>query len=94
MFKSQLLALLQVNRRDGVLSMPDVKRFYDDAAKAYAKEYAKYKTTFEQWLNYLTSNGLVLHHPSPNERIEITVRGKDFLKYLTHWGRGPDTKRL
>lgn len=93
-FKSQLLALLELNRRDGVLHMIDVKRFYHEASSMYAKEYAEYNTTFDKWLSYLTSNGLALHHPSPNERIEITVRGKDFLKYLTHWGRGPDSKRL
>jgi hypothetical protein len=93
-FRSQLLVLLEINRSDGVAALSDVKRFYDEAAKTYPKEYAKYDTTFDKWLGYLISNGLVLHHPSPNERIEITVRGKDFLKYLTHWGKGPDSKRL
>lgn len=28
--------------------------------------------------------GLLVEHPS--QMLEITHRGKDFLKYLTHWG--------
>ncbi len=90
MFRSQLLALIEVNRHSGVLPLSTTKTFYDAAAQEYPKEYAD--DSFERWLSYLTKNLLVLKHPS--EMVEITVRGKDFLKYLTHWGREPKDKRL
>lgn len=90
MFRSQLLSLLEINRNGGVLALASVKVFYDDAAIAHPKEYAN--ETFERWLSYLPKNGLILRHPS--EMIEITVRGKDFLKFLTHWGREAKDKRL
>jgi hypothetical protein len=92
MYKSQLLALQEVNRRNGLLPVSEAKRHYEDALREYAQEYARTPTAFEQWLQYLSANGLVLRHPS--EMLEITERGKDFLKYLTHWGRGADLKRL
>jgi hypothetical protein len=90
MFRSQLLALLEINRNSGRLPLAKVRDFYDAAAKAYPTEYAD--DTFERWFSYLTQNGLVIHHPS--EMVEITVRGKEFLKYLAHWGREPKDKRL
>jgi hypothetical protein len=90
MFRSQLLALMQINRKGGMLPKSDVKTFYDEAAKEYTTQYAK--DNFDRWFSYLTKNGLVLDHPS--QMVEITVRGKDFLKYLTHWGKEPKDKRL
>jgi hypothetical protein len=90
MFKSQLLALLDVNKHNGILPIADVKSGYNSAAEEYPDHYAN--DSFERWLSYLTKNGLVLNHPSG--MIEITVRGKDFLKYLVHWGREPNNKRL
>lgn len=90
MFRSQLLALMEVNRNSGVLSLAKVKGFYDKAADEYPKDYAS--DSFDRWFSYLVKNQLVLHHAS--DMVEITVRGKDFLKYLTHWGREPQDKRL
>jgi hypothetical protein len=90
MFCSQLLALIDINRNNGILPLSKVKAFYDVAAQGYPKEYAD--DSFDRWLSYLTNNVLVLKHPS--EMVEITLRGKDFLKYLTHWGREPKDKRL
>jgi hypothetical protein len=90
MFRSQLLALTEVNRNSGMLPIAKVKGFYDRAAEEYKQEYAD--DNFERWFSYLTKNLFVLHHGS--DMIEITVRGKDFLKYLTHWGREPKDKRL
>lgn len=89
MFRSQLLALQAVNSA-GLLAIGKVQEFYETAAKEFPKNYAT--DTFERWLSYLVSNGLVLSHPSG--MVEITVRGKDFLKYLTHWGREAKSKRL
>jgi hypothetical protein len=90
MFRSQLLALLEVNRQNGVLPKTKVKGFYEKAAEEYPKDYTD--DTFDRWFSYLTKNGLVIDHPS--NMVEITVRGKDFLKYLTHWGRESKDKRL
>jgi hypothetical protein len=90
MYQSQLMALLEINRNGGIVPIDKIKALYDKAAQKYPKEYAK--DTFERWLSYLAKNGLVLNHPSG--MVEITIRGKDFLKYLTHWGRELDAKRL
>ncbi len=86
-FRSQVLALMEINRR-GFVPIADVRAFYDKAAIEYPDRYAKY--SFEGWMEFLKSNGLLLWHPSG--MIEITVRGKDFLKFLTHWGRYPDDR--
>jgi hypothetical protein len=80
MFRSQLLALLEINRNAGILPMEKLRSFYDAASQEYPQEYAS--DSFERWLSYLTNNLLVLRHPS--DMVEITVRGKEFLKFLTH----------
>jgi hypothetical protein len=90
MYRSQLLALMEVNRNGGVLPKAQVRAFFEKAQAEYPNEYET--DSFERWFSYLTRNGLVLDHPS--DMVEITVRGKDFLKYLTHWGREPKDKRL
>jgi hypothetical protein len=90
MFKSQLVALLEINKHQGALPIANVKTIYIRASEEYPDHYAN--DTFERWLGYLTKNGLVLNHPTGI--VEITVRGKDFLKYLVHWGREPNDKRL
>lgn len=63
---------------------------YAEAVKAFPEELKQY--TFDIWLSYLVKNELLLRHPS--EMLEITTKGKDFLKYLTHWGRDDKLKRL
>ena len=40
----------------------------------------------------MTSQVLLVVHPS--NMVEITLRGKDFLKYLLHYGREPDQRSL
>jgi len=89
-YRSQLLALLELNRQNGLLPLPAVKTYYDQAAIAHPTRYASYP--FDEWLSYMKTNLLILHHPS--DMIEITVRGKDFLKYLLHWGREADQRVL
>jgi hypothetical protein len=85
-FKSQILALMELNRQ--ILTIAQVKEFYDKAAAAHPDRYAKY--SFEHWMAFLTSNVLLIWHPSG--MVQITVRGKDFLKYLTHCGRYADDR--
>jgi hypothetical protein len=89
-FKSQLLALLELNRKNGHLPLADIKSFYNQAAASRPEYYVRY--TFDQWLSYMKSQLLLIVYPS--NMVEITLRGKDFLKYLLHNGREPDQRTL
>jgi hypothetical protein len=86
-FKSQLLMLTELNRSNFPVS--NAKVYYDKAAVDYPNLYPKY--SFEQWLNYLMSEQLLIRHPS--DMLEITHKGRDFLKYLAHWGRDINVKK-
>jgi len=88
-FKSQLLLLHELNRRL-LLPLAGAKTFYDKAAIDFPDRYANYP--FDRWLEFVTTHGLAIRHPS--EMVEITVRGRDFLKYLVHWGFSVDDKSL
>jgi hypothetical protein len=89
-YRSQLLMLGELNRRGGYLSITDAKSFYDAAALVFPAIYSKY--TYTQWLDFMRlGHQLILQHPSG--MLEITVKGKDFLKYLVHWGRYPDARQ-
>jgi hypothetical protein len=87
-YKSQILMLTELNRRGGIMAIADVKAFFDKAKEDYPNVYKTYE--FEGWLRYLEKEQLIIHHPS--EMMEITLRGRDFLKYLTHWGRTAETR--
>jgi hypothetical protein len=89
-FRSQLLALQELNHHSGILPVAEIKNFYDKAVIENPTAYAGF--SFEQWLNYMTSELLLIRHAS--EMIEITKRGKDFLGYITHWGKDMNTKTL
>lgn len=90
LFRSQLLALTALNNQNGRVPVSTFRGFYDEAAKEYQSEYKN--ISFDNWMAYLTKNALFIIHPS--EMVEITVKGKDFLKYLLHWGKTEKTKRL
>jgi hypothetical protein len=85
-FKSQFMMLSEMNSKNGWMPLSDAKNFYDKASAEYPSIYSNY--SFEQWIIYMKGQQLILQHPS--NMLEITVRGKDFLKYLTHWGRSID----
>lgn len=89
-YRSQLLFLLELNHKNGLLPLRIAQTYYDKAVLDHPVAYEKY--SFDQWLNYMKVQLLILMHPS--DMIEITVRGKDFLKYLVHWGRTPDQRSL
>lgn len=89
-YKSQLLMLHSMNTRNGYMPSSEARAFYDKVAAEHPAAYAKYP--FEAWLNYIKQQGLILHHPG--DVLEITWKGKDFLKYLTHWGFDINIKRL
>ncbi len=89
-YKSQLMALLELNRNNGLLPLSQIKTHYDQAVAAFPAAYANY--SFEKWSGYMTSQILVIIHPS--QMVEITARGKDFLKYALHWGKDANQKNL
>jgi hypothetical protein len=88
-YRSQLLLLMELNRR--ILTLAECKAFYDDAvSKNPGTVYPEY--TFEKWMNFFKVNSLLVWHPS--DMVQITVRGQDFLKYLTHCGHYADQRKL
>ena len=89
-FRSQLVTLVEVNKNGGWLTTQKAKAVFEEAASANPKAYEK--DTFERWLSFLTSNQLLIRHPS--EMLEITTRGKDLIRYMAHWGRDIESKRL
>jgi hypothetical protein len=52
------LALMEINRR--IMPIAEVKAFYDKAAAEYADRYTNY--SFEQWMEFLKSNTLLIWH--------------------------------
>jgi hypothetical protein len=86
-FRSQILLVTELNAK-GFMSFNGVKGHYDTAANQWSDFYVNYP--FEQWLSYLRNRKLILQHP--NNSFEITVGGKDFLKYMVHCGYTDQTK--
>jgi hypothetical protein len=80
-FNSQFLALQELNRRI-VMRREEIKSFYDVAAASNPRLYPDY--SFDTWVGYLVSQVLIITHPG--NTVEITLRGRDFLKYLVHYG--------
>jgi len=89
-FRSQILMLMELNHRNGMMPSGDAKTYYDQAAHDFPEAYANY--SFDQWLDFMISEQLLIRHPT--HMLEITFRGRDFLKYLTHWGRYADARRF
>ncbi len=87
-YKSQILMLMELNRRNGIMPLADAKVYYNKATVDYPLIYSHY--LFDQWMSFMKAHQLLIHHPS--DMLEVTVRGKDFLKYLTHWGLYPDAR--
>lgn len=88
-YKSQLLTLTDLNSRGGYMPLSDARGHYDKAVPQHPDIYPAY--SFDDWLNFMKREQLLIQHPS--NMLEITTRGRDFLKYLTHWGRSADQRR-
>jgi hypothetical protein len=88
-YKSQLLLLAEMNRK-GIIPPSAAKVYYDNAVSESRGAYSSY--SFEQWLEYLKREQLIVQYPS--QMLDLTHRGKDLLKYLAHWGLDIDAKRL
>jgi hypothetical protein len=90
LYRSQLRALLELNAGSGTSPISIFKNHYEEAQTEFTEEYQN--ITFEAWMEYLTRNLLVKVYPS--DMVEITIKGKDFLKYLLHHSRSEKSKRL
>jgi len=88
-YKSQLLMLTELNRRGGLMPLNDAKPYYDRAVNENPHLYGDYP--LDGWLEFMRGQQLIIRHPT--DMLEITIRGRDFLKYLTHWGRSIDVRR-
>lgn len=92
-YRSQIRALTALNAAQGMLPIDEFRKSFDQAATEFADDYARLKITFENWVKFMLENDLLKLHPS--RMVEITLKGKDFLKYLLHHGRSVETdKRL
>jgi hypothetical protein len=92
LYRSQLRALLALNKKNGIVPIAEFRAFYEEAKKDFSSEYENLGISFDSWMSYLQNSILLKIHPS--EMIEITLKGKDFLKYLLHWGKSEESKRL
>ena len=90
LYRSQLRGLLELNKKNGIVPIAVFRRFYDEAAAEFPERYKA--TSFEVWMKFLSDSNLLKIHPT--EMVEITIQGKDFLKYLLHRGRTEEVKRL
>ncbi len=86
-FHSQILVLQEINVR--ILRIEQVRVYYDAAEAAYPNEYGQY--SFVRWVAFLRDQLLVIDHPA--DTIGITVKGKDFLKYMLHQGYKPEQRQ-
>ncbi len=77
-FGSQLKALQRLSTTP--LSLAELRQYYEDGVINNTQFYEKY--SFEQWLTFLRNWVLILQQ----DKIEITVRGREFLKYIVHVG--------
>jgi len=80
-FGSQLNLLTYLNSEVSGQPIEVLRVFYTLAASQYPDFYNSY--AFERWLGYLKDNTLVREDAG---RLSITVRGREFLAYLTRTG--------
>ncbi len=88
-FRSQILALTELNAKGGLMPLANANAHFEKAKADYPQTYSNY--SFQQWLDFMTSHNLLIRHPT--DMLEITLRGRDFLKYLTHWGSNAEMRR-
>lgn len=77
---SQIALLDYLNTQDG-RTVDELKIFYEIGASQYPKGYINY--SYNQWLGFLKDQVLLRED---NGMIRVTVRGREFLLYLTRSG--------
>jgi hypothetical protein len=87
-WKSQILMLAELNKQNGTMTLDAAKTFYTGGSTDYPSNYIHY--SFDQWLGFMTTQGLIIVHPS--KMLEITVRGRDFLSNMAHNSRTADQR--
>ena len=87
-FRSQLDVLEMLNTR-GATTIDALKPYYDAAAAANHEVYAKH--SFEAWLAYMKGQALIRQDGNV---VQITVRGKDFLRYLVQEGKSANDRHF
>lgn len=90
-YRSQIRGLTVLNAAQGILPIDEFRKSFDQAETEFADDYARLQIKFEDWLKFMLENDLLKVHPS--NMVEITLKGKDFLKYLLHHGRPVETAR-
>ncbi len=78
-FGSQLRMLQIMNSKP--LNFEEARQFYEQGPLSRPDFYKTY--TFEQWLTFLRGIGFILE---TGISLQITIRGREFLKYITHCG--------
>jgi len=80
-YKSQILALKYLNENRTNVKIEQIRPFYDSAAEKYSSYYNNY--SFDSWLEFMITTILVKKN---GNEIGLTLRGKEFLKYLIDQG--------
>ncbi len=84
-FGSQLRALNQLNAR--MLTYEELRHYYDEGSASLPQLYRN--RSFEMWIAFLRNQVLALDH---GDRLEITVRGREFLRYVIQSGYDQNAK--
>ena len=84
-FRSQLLALHELNKNP--MKIESLMPFYASATEGNSALYSKYP--FTSWLAFMKSTVLIRED---GDMASITVRGREFLKYLLHQGRSAEDR--
>jgi hypothetical protein len=74
-YASQIKALQALNNRQ--LKRENLSHFYEEVAKASPSSYANY--SFDEWLGFMQTQTLIRYD---GDLIGITIKGKDFLRFL------------
>ena len=80
-YGSQLNALEITNATPGGVQLGIFATLYNQAAARDKELYANY--SFEQWLEYIERQALSIRK---DDKIHITLEGREFLKYIMHQG--------
>jgi len=82
---SQIRVLEELNTQSNGLSRTRIKIYYDKTVEATPFIGTIY--SFEQWINFIKNWALILEE---NNAVKITIRGREFLLYMTRYGLSKD----
>jgi hypothetical protein len=79
---SQLAALQLINQHSAEITQDGTRSFFEDAKREQPEQYGDY--SFEEWFEFLVDAELV--SPTEDEKVAITVQGRELLTYITAQG--------